>query len=239
MSNTIEIIPAVLPSSFDDLREHLEPLQDVIKQVQVDIVDGRYAKGKTWPYRDRGTFDTVVAEEKGLPFWDRVDYQFDLMIEDPMQELLHFVQAGATQIILHTTSQNAEVALQTLADRRDDDVGEFNIRVGVAVGAHAHLEDLERFEAQFDFVQVMGIAREGRQGEPFEHKALYLIERLRARYRELPIQVDGGVTLDNVPRLVAAGATRLVAGSAIFGAEDPVVAYEALVAAANQPGVPT
>lgn len=229
MSKEVEIIPAVLPKSFADLEAHVALINGVARQVQVDVVDGEYAKGRTWPYRDHTTFDKIVQEERGLPHWETVDYQFDLMIQHPETELKKYLSAGATQIILHAKSEGVEEAVRYMVDHRGE-MGTYAVRSGVALDAHAQPEDIDRFEGQYDFVQVMGIEHEGKQGEPFDpdHKALYLIERIRTRYPELPIQVDGGVTLENATRLVAAGATRLVAGSAVFGADDPAAAYKTL-----------
>ncbi|HEY5383271.1 MAG TPA: ribulose-phosphate 3-epimerase, partial [Candidatus Paceibacterota bacterium] len=90
------------------------------------------------------------------------------------------------------------------------------------------------FEAQFDYVQVMGIAKVGFQGEPFDKRALYLVERLRQRYPELPLQVDGAVTLENIALLVKAGANRLVVGHDIWDSSDPLEEIKKLKAEANR-----
>ena len=113
-----------------------------------------------------------------------------------------------------------------IVDMGTEEIGNFPVRAGIALGPQDQPDALEPFESQFDFVQVMGIDREGKQGEPFDKRALYLVERLRARYPKLPIQVDGGVSLQNARELVAAGASRLVVGSAIVKAEDPLAAYQ-------------
>ncbi len=228
----VEILPAILPSSFADLQSHIELLQGVAPRVQVDVVDGHYAKGKTWPYRDHATFEKIVFQEHGLPAWEQVDYQFDLMINDPAAEIKNYVMAGATQVVLHARSTTALDALRSIVERRDE-MGTFGVAAGIALGARSQPDDLEPFESQFDFIQVMGIEHEGKQGEPFDQHALYLIERLRARYPQSPIQVDGSVTEETIPKLVAAGATRLVVGHAIFTAEDPVAAYKQLYNVAN------
>ena len=68
----------------------------------------------------------------------------------------------------------------------------------------------------------------------YDVHALHLLERLRLRYPDLPLQVDGGVTLDNVHSIVKAGATRLVVGSAIFKTDDPITAIKELQAEANR-----
>lgn len=230
----IEILPAIMPSSFKDLQEHIERLQGAAPRVQVDVVDGDYVYGKTWPYKDHASFATLVEEEHGLPQWDKIDYQFDLMVKHPEGVIKDYITVGATQLVLHAGAPGAQEALQQIVDRRDE-MGVFSIAVGIALPAHGQLEDLASFEAQFDFVQVMGIDREGKQGEPFDkhYRAVYLLERLRQRYPLLPLQVDGGVTKELVPRLVQAGAQRLVCGSAIFKEDDPAAAYKELYTIAN------
>lgn len=232
MSSQVDILPAVLPKSWKDLAEHLQRLRGIARRVQIDVVDGHFAHGKTWPYKDGAKFKEVVEQEHGLPLWEELDFEFDLMVADPAAVALDYVHAGASSIIVHASAQSAQKAVEDLVELREDG-GAFTVKVGVALGALQSPDDLLSFESQFDFVQVMGIAREGRQGEPFDERARHLVERVRHRYPNLPIQVDGGVRRENVRALVAAGATRLVAGSSIFGAEDVKAAFDALYTEAN------
>jgi ribulose-phosphate 3-epimerase len=230
----IEIVPAVLPHSFKDLGEHVQHFKGAaITCVQIDIVDGHFAHSRTWPYRDEGTFQKIVQEEHGLPLWDEFDFEFDLMVQDPVERMMDFVRAGASRVVVHAKSEDAVHAIQKLVDLREE-TGAFSVKAGVAIECDAQPDALLPFEAQFDYVQVMGIAKVGYQGEPFDKRALYLVERLRARYPDLPLQVDGGVTLENAHQLAKAGATRLVVGSAIFKADDPLAAIVALKTEANR-----
>ncbi len=234
---SIEIVPAVLPKNFKDLEEHVERVATVAKRVQVDIVDGVYAQGPfmhkaSWPYHDSHTFETIVSQEKGLPHWGDLNYEFDLMISNPAEKVMDYVHAGASHILVHARSQGSKEAVQKLVDLRED-TGAFSIQVGVALMCDAQPDELEVFEAQFDYVQVMGIATIGRQGEPFDVRAVHLLERLRARYPNLTLQVDGGVNAQTIPALVKAGATFLIAGSAVFGADDSAQAFTALQNLAN------
>lgn len=228
----IEIIPAVLPRSWKELEEGLERVRGMTRRVQIDVVDGDFAHGKTWPYKDGDKFAAIVEQEHGLPFWEELDFEFDLMVADPAEAFMDYVHAGASRVVVHAASSTAVHAAQQLIDLNEES-GAFSVQVGVALGAHQSPDDLEPFESQYDFVQVMGIDTVGKQGEPFSQKALFLLERLRHRYPLLPLQVDGGVRLDNVQQLVAAGATRLIAGSAIFGAPDAAAAYKELYNRAN------
>lgn len=227
MSN-VQIIPAVLPKSFEDLTAHVEKVRSVARLIQIDVVDGIYARNKTWPYKDRSTFDKIIVEEHGLPFWQDHDYEFDLMIEDPHLVAKEYVSAGASRIIVHANAHGAVEGIHALAELRED-TGAYTITTGLALLPTMHPDVLDSFETLYDFVQVMGIDKEGFQGQSFNEQTITLIERLRHRYPELPIQVDGAVTIHNARALVVAGANRLVVGSAIFEAAEPLVAYEEIL----------
>jgi ribulose-phosphate 3-epimerase len=232
----VEIIPAVLAKNFKDLEKHLaavRPAASGSKMAQIDAVDGKFARNRSWPYRDESTFAKIVEEEKGLPFWEEFDFQFDLMIDHPETRVMDFVHAGATNIILHARSEGALAAFEKLINLREEG-GAFSVKAGLALLPTAQPEELEPFEAQFDFIQIMGIARVGFQGETFDKHAIYLVERMRRRYPELIIQVDGGVSLENANALAKAGASRLVVGSAIFKQDDPAQAIVELRAEANR-----
>ena len=233
----IEIVPAVLPKNFKDLESHVDKIAGTVKRVQVDIVDGLYAHGTflhkaTWPYHDKGSFDKIVSEEHGLPHWDTLNYEFDLMINDPAAHVMEYVHAGASHIVVHARSPGSVEAVQHLVDLREDG-GAFSVQVGVALMCDAQPEELNLFEAQYDYVQVMGIATIGRQGEPFDERSLHLLERLHVRYPDLPLQIDGGVNAERIPAFVKAGAQFLIAGSAVFRADDPGAAVAELTKIAN------
>lgn len=229
----IEIIPAILPKTLNELDAGVHSVRAVAKLVQVDVIDGHFAQNKTWPYTDKASFEQIVGEERGLPLWEDVDYEFDLMLNNPAPDVMRYVHAGASRIIVHAASAGSIEALQTLAELRQGGEGAFSIQTGVALGLNAELDALDSFDALFDYIQVMGIARVGYQGEPFDTRALTMVERLRTRYPDTAIQVDGGVRADNARALVRAGASRLVVGSAIFAADNPEEAYKALYTEVN------
>ncbi len=174
-----------------------------------------------------------MSQERGLPSWDELNYEFDLMINDPFERVMDYVHAGASHILVHARSPGAVQAVQKLVDLREDS-GALSVQVGVALMCDAQPQELEPFEAQFDYVQVMGIAHIGRQGEPFDIRAQHLLERLHTLYPDLTLQIDGGVNAETIPGLVKAGAQFLIAGSAVFGQDDPASAYKELEGLANQ-----
>jgi len=227
MNNAATIIPAILPKNLEDLHQALAQMQSIAPVVQIDVVDGVFAPTKTWPYVGGEEFEKMLAQDEGLPFWEDIDFQFDLMLANPKDEVERFVQAGAASVIIHAMSPGAKEALVLLQESRPI------VSVGVAFLPSAVVADVQAFEGLCDFVQVMGIAEVGSQGKPFDARALTLVAALRAARPELLIQIDGGVSLSSAEALVQAGANRLVVGSAIFGAADPVDAYKRLYTEVN------
>jgi len=233
-----EIVPAILAGSLKEIEAQLKRVRGAAKRVQIDVVDGRFARtkgwhGTTWPYRDAGSYAALLADERGLPLWDEFDFEFDLMVEEPKAKALEMAQAMASRIIIHGRAPGALEALRALADLKRDDYGEYTVVTGVAVGPGEQPEFLNEFEGFYDFVQVMGIARVGRQGQPPDPRARFLVERLHARNPGLFIQVDGAVGHENARALAQAGAGALIAGHIIWEADDPKAELALLAAAAN------
>jgi ribulose-phosphate 3-epimerase len=227
----VSIIPAVLPASFQELEQALTQVQGAAALVQIDVVDGVFAPNTTWPYTDKASFERVSSGEEGMPLWESFDFEFDLMIADPLPEVMRYVQVGASRIILHTKSAHVQETLQVLSEARAN--GEFPISIGLALAPDEGVEVLAPYKGSFDFVQVMGIERVGFQGQPFSSQSLSLVQKVRETYPELPVQVDGAVSMENVRALCDAGATELVVGSAVFSAENSHEAIAALTKAAN------
>ncbi|HEX8993822.1 MAG TPA: hypothetical protein VF803_01065, partial [Candidatus Paceibacterota bacterium] len=216
-----------------DIEARLEQIRGSdVPLVQLDVVDGVYARNRTWPYTDaegKEEFARIVSQEEGLPLWDDFDYEIDLMAAHPALEVEKWVDAGAVRVVVHLDADGAREALEKLRPYRggDDSLG---IKVGVALSSTASVDELLPIEGLYDFVQVMGIERVGFQGQSFDPRCAEVIKALRAKYPDLQIQVDGGVKEDNAHILTEAGANRLVVGGAIFGSLTPRRALEELKA---------
>ena len=226
----VEIVPAILPTSFADLEGKLALMHEVASSVQVDVVDGVFAPNTTWPYAGGEMFSSIVAQEQGLPFWEDFDFEFDCMISHP-KEIEQYVAAGASRVVVHGAGSGILETLESLQPSRAGDLG---IKLGIALLPSDSAETFAQYAHHCDFVQVMGILKIGFQGQEFDARTIDLITSLRAQSPELTIQVDGGVTLQNARALARAGASRLVVGSAIFASDDPRAAYQALVREANK-----
>jgi ribulose-phosphate 3-epimerase len=165
----------------------------------------------------------ILNEEEGMPFWEELDYEIDLMIAEPEKHIDEWLPLGASRLIFHIEAikdHDLFFGHDIFKEGARDINGEKVIEVGLAVNPGTPLEEILPFIERVEFVQCMGIAKIGYQGQPFDERVLEYINRLRVLHPNLPISVDGGVNLETAPLLKAVGANRLVAGSAIFGAED-------------------
>lgn len=227
----VAVIPAVLPKSFEELERALTQVEGVTTLVQIDVVDGVFAPNTTWPYTDKHSFERITSGEEGMPLWESFDFEFDLMVAEPLPEVVQYIQAGASRIILHTKSAQIQETLKLLREARTSN--EFPISIGLALAPDENVEALAPYKGSFDFVQVMGIERVGFQGQPFSPQSLSLVRDVRKAYPELPVQVDGAVSIEKIRALRDAGASTFVVGSGVFGAENPREAIAVLTTEAN------
>lgn len=222
----IEIIPAVIPKSFSHLTETLSRIAPYTSSVQIDVCDGVFVPSKSWPYivTPDSDFTRIIKEEEGFPYWEKVSFEIDLMVKNPINIADEWVQAGAERIIVHFESfESLESAEKFILDFRNKFYSEgsvLNISLGLAINIDTPNESFEKLVTNVDFLQFMGIQKIGYQGEPFDERVLDKISYFHAKYPEIPISVDGGVNLDSAPKLREVGATRLVAGSVILKSDD-------------------
>lgn len=206
---------------------------DSAQAVQLDIADGSFAPVVSWPY-----FHGQMSElERGarLPYADQMQYEIHMMVRDPLQIGVHLARAGALRLVPHIeVFENPEIAREAFAAWKQAGVAE----IGLAILIDTPLERLDPLVKDIDVVQIMSIARIGKQGEPFDERALQRVEELHAKYPDLMVSVDGGITEANVELLVRAGANRLCVGSAISRADNPAAAFARIHERAMQGCVP-
>lgn len=229
-----EIIPAIIPQSFDDLKDKLSLVSGLVPIVQVDILDGKLTSEKSWPYlrTPDSDFLRIIQEEEGFPYWEEVDFEVDLMVSDPDSCVQEWVSAGAKRIIVHfesfTDEGTALSFVKSFKERFGGNGSFLAIELGLAIDINTDLRVLDSIVEYIDFIQCMGISVIGRQGEPFDERVIQKIKNIHEKYPDMIVSVDGGVNLDSAPKLIEAGADRLVAGSAIFGSDDILGTIEEL-----------
>ncbi|OHA20289.1 MAG: hypothetical protein A2836_01005 [Candidatus Taylorbacteria bacterium RIFCSPHIGHO2_01_FULL_45_63] len=215
----IEIIPAIIPKNLEDLEEKMSSVRKLVPLVQVDVLDGSLVPARSWPYQSSSKPDTffehIVKEQEGFPFWQELEFEAHLMVREPERIISDWIAAGATRII---------VQLEGVSDfQKLFDVVDGKVPLGVALALDTPIEKLTPIVEKIEAIQCMGwnFKELGHQGRPFDERTFDTIRRLRELYPTVILSVDGGVNLENAPKLIEAGVSRLVVGSAIFASDNP------------------
>ena len=199
----VKIAPSVLSADFSRLGEQLgEATRAGADYIHVDVMDGHFV-----PNISMGP---VVVE--GVRASTNLPLNVHLMIDSPEVYVPDFVKAGADHIILHSES--------TLhLHRAIHQVKELGIQVGVAVNPATPLAAIEEVLCYVD-IALIGSVNPGFAGQRMIPESMDKVARLSRALKErgygAEIQVDGGINADTAAAAVRAGATILVAGSAIF-----------------------
>lgn len=207
-----QIIPAIIPTSYEELASKAGQVKGSVRRVQVDVLDGKYTETlPSWPYNDADTeaWQRLIEQKNGLPHWDTLDYEIDLMTKAPEEKIDAWIVAGAAVIIVHIESTEHVADIITHAKER-------GVEVGLALKPSTDIERLAPWIDQVAFVQCMGNDTIGAQGLALDPRVVGKIEDIRTRFPNVMIGVDIGVTEETASSLLHAGATRLVSGSAIF-----------------------
>lgn len=236
------VVPAVLPVSRDDLEGKLARLAAIpaVSRIQIDVVDGLFAAPASWPYSPSTKSDLVLGKPAELetmaqhgdtlPCLDRIEYEIDLMCFDALRAAEDWLTLGASRLTFHAGSTSDLPRFLALARKRYGGIVPF----GLALTIESDLALVERVIDNIEYAQFMGIARIGRQGQPFDERVLERVRVFRERYPDIPLQVDGGVSLGNARKLFALGVANIVVGSALLRASSPAAALAELEALHNQ-----
>lgn len=202
------VAPSLLAADFLRLQETCNMLNESeAAWYHLDIMDGRFV-----PNISFGPMLVQFFRKATTKVCD-----VHLMIEDPGNYAEQFKQAGADHLTVHLE------ACPHL-HRNIQQIKSLGMKAGVAINPHTPVALLSDVLHEIDQVCVMSV-NPGFGGQKFIEHSLEKISQLRKmideRNLQVLIEVDGGVTLENAPRIVQAGADVLVAGSTVFGSADP------------------
>jgi ribulose-phosphate 3-epimerase len=220
-----DITPAILEKNFSEIKNKLTFLRERTKCAQIDFCDGIFVPQQTWPFATGGfddpDFIDIINEKEGLPFWEEIDFEFDLMVADAVDNFNIYMKLGPKRMIFHLEAvpdfENFKDFLEGI-DMYTRDI----VQIGVAINPSSAQERIFSLIPYIDFVQCMGIEKIGFQGQELDEKVFENIKQLKKKFPGIIISVDGGVNIKNAPMLIASGADRLTVGSGIWKNPDPI-----------------
>ncbi|HEX3041582.1 MAG TPA: ribulose-phosphate 3-epimerase [Solirubrobacterales bacterium] len=213
------VAPSILSADMGRLGAQVAEVMDAgARVIHFDVMDGHFVPPITiGPLVLSGIADQVHAAAGAV--------DVHLMIEAPERQIEDFAKAGADSITFH--EEATPHAHRTLAAIR-----ELGCLAGVAINPGTPVEAVAELRGLADIVLCMTV-NPGWGGQSFIETSPEKVERLAPLVGDAAIEVDGGVDDQTAGPLAAAGARLFVAGSAVFGADDPAASYAEIAAAAN------
>ena len=211
----IKIAPSILSADFAYLADEIKKVTDAgAEYIHLDIMDGQFVPNITFG-------SPVVA---ALRKTTKAVFDVHLMVEQPENQIEPFLEAGADLICFHAeAAKHMHRIVQTIKAG--------GAKAAVALNPGTSLSVIEEILPELDMVLLMTV-NPGFGGQKFIPSVLDKIERLRAIIDgndfNIDIQVDGGINTETAKLVIAAGANILVAGSAVYGAENPAAVIAAL-----------
>jgi ribulose-phosphate 3-epimerase len=212
---TIDIAPSILSADFSRLGEEIRAVESGGATIlHVDVMDGHFVPNLT----------LGLPVVKSIARATTIPIDAHLMISEPGRYAEQFVEAGAKMVSVHV---EADAHLhRTLAS-----IKSAGGLAGVAINPATPIESLDEAVSFADYILVMSV-NPGFGGQRFISTSVDKVRRLRrlieTRKLQTRIEIDGGIDLENIASVVTAGAEIIVAGSAIFGSNNPEAAVRGL-----------
>ncbi len=206
--NKIKVSPSILSANFADMGAEVKSLEaNGADMVHCDVMDGVFVNNIS--------FGIKMVED--IRKYTKLPLDCHLMIVHPEKYVERFAKAGADIITVHyeACKDNLEEVLTLIKST--------GVKCGAVINPDTPVSAIERIIPLCDMVLVMSVFP-GFGGQKFIRESLDKLREIRAIIdklgKDIDLEIDGGVTLDNAKEIIEAGANVIVAGSAVFNAPD-------------------
>jgi ribulose-phosphate 3-epimerase len=208
-----EIVPSLLSADFSKLQEEIQAVERAgATKLHLDIMDGHFVPNIT--------FGPIII--KAIRKLTKLHLETHLMIENADKYLDNFIEAGSDTVIIHVeSSKNIITDLQYIRSK--------DVKAGLVINPPTDFSVLEPYFEDIDHLLIMTV-NPGFGGQSMIEEALEKVTRAQ-RYQKdnnFLIEIDGGVNLQTIAKAAQTGVDLLVAGSAVFGRDDPKKAFQKL-----------
>ncbi len=211
----VKISPSILSADFANLEREIQRVSSA-DYLHIDVMDGAFVPNIT----------VGIPVVKSIRKCTRMPLDVHLMIEKPARYIQAFAQAGADLLSVHLEADHPTRIAEALRI-----MGECGVKKAVALRPITKAEAIQPYLEELDLVLVMTV-EPGFGGQSFMESQLDTIRQVRALIEKYnpacELEVDGGISPKTAPLVIEAGANVLVAGSAVYGAEDIPAAIAAL-----------
>jgi len=203
----IKILPSTNPCDEDKLVDYARELSNLgVEYLHCDVMDGKFVKS------------TCLSADRVKEVRNNVNILLDvhLMVEKPLKRVKEFAKLKPSIITIHFEACNDREFKKIINYLKSKD-----ILIGVSIKPGTDVEVLKRFIDYIDLILIMSV-EPGKSGQTFIESTYEKIEKVKTltKDRDIIIEVDGGVNLDNIEKLKKLGVNFAVVGSAIFNAKN-------------------
>lgn len=197
------IAPSILAADFDNLEKEIRSVEEAgADYIHIDVMDGEFVDNKT-----QGIDMLEIANETtNLPL------DTHLMVENPEDWIDDFLESDTVTFHIEATDEEHTNSII-------EKLHEHEIRAGIAIKPDTSIEEVLPYVDKVDMILVMTV-EPGFGGQKLIPECLEKVKQLREISKEIDIEVDGGINLENIEEAKKAGANIIVAGTSIFKAEN-------------------